>query len=473
MMNESEAYLDQLESFIKAVYRDPLLWCENGYGYSINIKRCKRLYPELKTELYKGIKRNTVGSLATIERFGLTEYFRTHGITCLRGLSRHISELQILCSFIVHAFTGMRRSEVEVMPYDPILSKTVSGFGEINLIVSHLKKFADNNYSQATFWATSQAGVYAVSIAQKLARLQWFRQQPANGRFPTKNMPLWVGPKKRELHQAHYAAPISGMLYSTQYINSVLTKLNVAIEKEDIEELVIFDAFRGWNEEPGFEVGNSWPLTSHQYRRSVAVYASRSGMVGLPTLKSQYKQLSAVLTALYAENSAFAQNFLIDEEGNQFDNASVLSEFNAAGEFNASVQFHEKVIAAESRLTGGRGTEIQLNKDRDTLPAIMANRDATLKAIKEGRLAYRETIVGGCMRKEVCESYGIDEVVPCVFECADSVIGGDGGKKLKAYAEGLQMGLDEMDEDSPPYRVTLREIERIKIKLLDEEGLKL
>ena len=38
-------------------------------------------------------------------------------------------------------------------------------------------------------------------------------------------------------------------------------------------------------------------------------------MVSLPTLKTQFKHLSEVMTALYSENSTFAQNFLIDENG--------------------------------------------------------------------------------------------------------------------------------------------------------------
>jgi len=89
------------------------------------------------------------------------------------------------------------------------------------------------------------------------------------------------------------------------------------------------------------------------------------------------------------------------------------------------------------------------------------------------RISYHETVVGGCLRREICDSYGVDDILPCVFQCPDAIIGGDGGRKLKRYAESLKLSLNDLDEGTAPYEMTALELKKIRIKLLDDEGIKL
>src|SRR5690606_31954091 len=128
------------------------------------------------------------------------------------------------------------------------------------------------------------------------------------------------------------------------------------------------------------------------------------------------------MTAYYGENSSYAQSFLIDEEGRPIDNRSVLSAFREAKQFNASLLLHERVIQASETLKGPKGTEIQLAKDRRKLPKILTSREETEKAIKQGKLSFRETPVGGCMLKGVCPHFGIDVVLPCTSSCAEAIL---------------------------------------------------
>ena len=460
-LNALEPHLSKLDAFIKAVYADPNLFCGNYTDRYKNISRAKRLYPDREFPLDKSM---WVSKVETLKRYGLCELFAAHDIDTVRGVVGLITHHQVLCVMLIHAFSGMRQSEVRVMPYEPVIHQAAKGFGDLPILVSHLKKFEQANYSRALTWATSQEGVYAVQIAQQLARLDWFRNRPANEAFPD-NAPLWISPRSdRQNPQGHYALPIAHNFWSTDEWTNAVQSLGLVIEQDDIDELVTFDAFRNWDDDPRFSVGSLWPLTSHQFRRSVAVYASRSGMVSLPTLKTQYKHLSATMTAYYGENSSYAQSFLIDEKGNPIERASILSAFRDEKQFNASLLLHERVLQASEPLKGPKGTEIQLAKDRGKLPKMLSSRAETEKAIKQGRLSYKETPVGGCMLKGICPHFGIDVVLPCTSNCKDAVLTTD---KLKTYVENLRFEQEMMSSKSKPYKAIEAEILHVTQRYLE------
>lgn len=463
-LNALEPHLPRLEAFIKAIYADPHLYSDGNQEWHNNIMRVKRLYPDRDFSDYSNAENACVSKFKTLRRYGLSELFVTHNIHYVREIAGFITHHQVLCAMLIHAFSGMRQSEVRVMPYEPVIHQAAKGFGDLPVFVSHLKKFEQANYSRALTWATSKEGVYAVKIAQQLAQLDWFRHRPANEAFPD-NAPLWISPRAdRQNPQGHYALPIAHSFWSTVEWADAVQSLGLVIEQDDIDELVTFDAFRNWDDDPRFSVGNLWPLTSHQFRRSVAVYASRSGMVSLPTLKTQYKHLSATMTAYYGENSSYAQSFLIDEEGNPIESASILSAFRDEKQFNASLLLHERVIQASEPLKGPKGTEIQLAKDRGKLPKMLSSRAETEKAIKQGRLSYKETPVGGCMLKGVCPHFGIDVVLPCTSNCKDAVLTKD---KLKNYVENLRFEQEMMSPKSKPYKAIEAEILHVTQRYLE------
>jgi len=170
------------------------------------------------------------------------------------------------------------------------------------------------------------------------------------------------------------------------------------------------------------------------------------------------------MTAYYGENSSYANSFLIDEDGKPIDNSSVLSAFREAKQFNASLRFHESVIQASETLKGPKGTEIRLAKDRGKLPKMLSSRAETEKAIKQGRLSFKETPVGGCMLKGVCPHFGIDVVLPCTSSCADAILKTD---KLKAYVENLRFEQEMMSPKSKPYKAIEAEILHVTQRYLE------
>lgn len=327
-LEAAEPYLPHIEAYIKAAYADPALGASNRKQYRNNLRRIRRLYPDHEYQFNVEF----VSLDNAFERFNLSAYAKQVHLSGLRTFEAHITHLHVLCVFLIHAFSGLRTSEVRVMPFEPAVHSNVNGFGSLPVLISHLKKFSKSgNYSRPLVWATSKEGLYAVKIAQQLTRIKWFRSNRPEKDIPS-NLPLFAANSDdvRSTPNIHYELPIAPAPFFTRNWRTAIESLKLTIEAEDIEELRMFDAFREWDENPDFAVGQLWPLSSHQFRRSVAVYASRSGMVSLPTLKTQFKHLSEVMTALYSENSTYAQNFLIDENGKPIADGSVLMSFRDA-----------------------------------------------------------------------------------------------------------------------------------------------
>ncbi len=458
-LKAAEPYLPRLEEYIKALNTDPRLSAGVRYQYDSNLKRVKRLYPDRTYQKWPEVQGQNLTTEATLKQFGLTKYAKRVGLTHLSSINSHITHLQLLCVFLIHSFSGMRRSEVQVMPFESTVCSTAKSFGNVPVFVSHLQKFTQRgNFSRPLVWATSEEGLYAARLAQQLCLLKWYLDHPVDELLPN-NSPLFIGDEFRSsAPEIHYSLPIAKTPFEPNYWRAACQSLNLIIEAEDIEELRTFDAFRAWDENPNFEVGKLWPLTSHQFRRSVAVYASRSGMVSLPTLKTQFKHLSEVMTALYAENSTYAQNFLLDESGKPFDGSSVLNSFRDAIAFNTSVRFHEQVIQSETKLAGPIGAEIQRAKDKNCLPKIFQSRTETQKAVKQGRLSFKETPVGGCVLKGSCPHFAIDLVLPCTSGCKHAILKPE---KLEAYVESLRFDLASISPKSRPYQLINQEIDFI------------
>ncbi len=91
-------------------------------------------------------------------------------------------------------------------------------------------------------------------------------------------------------------------------------RLEPIIEDADIRELEHIDPHRAWRSEEKFHLGKPWLFTSHQLRRSLALYAQRPGFVSLPSLRRQLQHITNEMSRYYAKGSSFAENFIGDDK---------------------------------------------------------------------------------------------------------------------------------------------------------------
>jgi hypothetical protein len=164
----------------------------------------------------------------------------------------------------------------------------------------------------------------------------------------------------------------------------------LAIEEGDIAELEEIDPFRAWREEPDFEISRPWPLTTHQLRRSLAVYANASGLVRLSSLRRQLQHVTREMALYYGRGSTFCKNFIQDDPKGY--NKHVAIEWQNGAEEAEMLAFVRDVLHSKEHMFGGAGSYYERQRDRGE---VMSREEVT-RQMKAGLLSYRESPLGGC-----------------------------------------------------------------------------
>jgi integrase len=304
--------------------------------------------------------------------------------------------IQLRLMNVVIAFTGMRVAEVLILPLKGVLEE-VDHRGSVHHVVNGYSHKLNGGRKKPASWVTNREGHRAILLAQRVASaiLEVLKvRDPAND--------------DAALLFCSTANP-----YRKQNIANIYTRLHdelipdvcAIITQADIDELNAMELERGWLRE-GIEVGKPWPLTFHQYRRSLSVYAHRSGMVSLPALKGQLQHITDEMRAYYSDGFCRAVNLVFDKE--HFSH-----EWNAAKSESSFLAYSLALLFSDEDLIGdigGRGAA-RIQQTVSSRP-----KEETLKLFRDGKLAYRETVLGGCIAVEECDDTPLE---PIPWDCLE------------------------------------------------------
>lgn len=324
----------------------------------------------------------------------VTERMRTLGYDPSRGgaLDQFIvGRINLYQSALMHtvaAFTGMRVGEVSILPLLNVLA-TFEDRENIHYVINGYTHKLHQGVKTPTSWVTSREGYRAVLLAQRIstAILEEKGGRPSVGQqallFPSTDGPF----------RAKSAQSI------VEFQRRLIDGICQMITQADIDELNRLELDRGWQRN-GIEVGKRWPLAFHQLRRSLSVYAHRSGMVSLPALKGQLQHITDEMRAYYSDGYSRAVNLVFDK--NHFSH-----EWNAAKAESSFFGYTLGILFSGEEFMG-QGAE------RLTKTVLNRTRQETLRLFKQGKLAYRETVLGGCVSTEECK---VQPLEPIPIDC--------------------------------------------------------
>lgn len=325
------------------------------------------------------------------ERMRRLGYDHKQGDSFESFLAARINLYQSTLMHTVAAFTGMRAGELTILPLHDVL-ETFEDRGTIHYVIKGYTHKLNNGVKKPTSWITSREGHRAVLLAQRIgtAILEEVGGQPSAGQqallFPSTGNPFRVKSNQT-------IVDIQGRLTEA---------ICPAITQADIDELNRLELDRGWQRD-GIEVGNRWPLAFHQLRRSLSVYAHRSGMVSLPALKAQLQHITDEMRAYYADGYSRAVNLV-------FDKGHFSHDWNAAKAESSFFGYAMGLLFSDDDLMG-QGAE------RMAQTVSNRTRQETLQLYKQGKLAYRETVLGGCVSTEECKARPLE---PIPIECLET-----------------------------------------------------
>lgn len=405
--------------------------------------------------------------LQAINDHGLTAVF-TGEFACAR--KRHLQtallQMQYIVAMVIHLYTGMRDQEVLRMSYnclsDQIVRRAVvDDLGVIRdqpqavNVVSTTTKFT--GYKKEGAWFAPGEVVKAIEIVKAICRgLAKLYKIPPDDRCP-----LFLNPSilsftrsKAEVGVANFSAR------STQ--GSVLRTL--PIQAEDLQELAQSDPSRDFYNDPEFAIGQPWPLTSHQFRRSLAFYGSSSGFLSLPTLRTQFKHMTIQMARYYANHFENLRTIFgyYDEKKKDF----VLPRNHFAFEYQMAMpmavanQLIADLLFKDEPLFGGTGSHMEKQKERVKAGEIQieAVRADTEQRVKSGAISYRPTLLGGCTKVGRCDYFLLGDYIQCL-SCESAIIK---PSKLSAAIEDATIELCNYEEGSGEYQIVKGEIKRLR-----------
>jgi len=348
-----------------------------------------------------------------------------------------INYIQRVCQDIIIMFTGMRPVEASLLPYFGSKETVVNGVKYWLIYGFAVKKRTSSPPFE--MWVTNEYGYRAFQTAKRIANLYYRR----NGRQPTEVMPDGnLSPKLSPLYLRDNGEIDKRYPSSTK--TPALTN-TYSITMDDFTELKMIDPHRKWESEPKYAIGKPFPVELRQFRRSVAFFASASG-VRLVDLKNQLHHLFDRQTFYYSSGSGRANPFLKDKD-------SFASYFNQVKHEAEAFSFINEVINFDGKLFGASAAYAERNQSfystiRDE------DRTETIKRFKRGELAYTETHVGGCKTLTPCKSKAFGSVTACL-SCKDADI--RPAKLAHAIKEQAEF-VDKLNPDRLEFRTEIQEL---------------
>lgn len=348
----------------------------------------------------------------------------------------------------VAAFSGMRLGEAKLLPLDRVL-ETFQHRGRIHYVINGYTYKLHRGMKKSTEWITIEHGHRAIKLAIRIAKavLSLRGEKPKKGQEPLL-FPSTGNPFRMMSNTAFFYG-------QRRLIDAICPKITA----DDITELNRLELERGWDRNR-IEVGKRWPLAMHQLRRSLSVYAHRSGMVSLPALKAQLQHITDEMRAYYADGWSRAVNLVFEKDhfSNEWNTAKTESTyFGLTGALK--IAFNE-----EDDLLG-------LGAERMEQIVSGRSRQQTLALIKNGTIAYRETVLGGCVSTEECKAMPL---APINFECVESncvnlVVR---GKRLDLVIRSQESVVAKLNNDAKGYVEHRLEAEHLKRMLLARDRLR-
>jgi len=300
----------------------------------------------------------------------------------------------------VAAYSGMRRAEAQNLPLRAL--EEFQRGGSTHYCIRGFTSKLHNGKQKETVWITNGLGVRAVRVAQQLA----------NALYELGGVGV-DGPVEPLLFPRHGWGSYGDLnpqrpQDATLPWEKLVARISPVIQASDIAELSEIDADRSWEEEPEFAPGMQWPFTMHQLRRSLALYAHRSGLVTLPSLKAQLQHLTKEMAEYYARGSEFAASMVFDQD-------HFASEWNAGRALSEYLGYVKTVLMSDERLFGGAASWARS-------PAVVASpvsvhsREHAVRMFERGEIAFKETVLGGCTNTERCSTAPL-AVIP--YQCLE------------------------------------------------------
>ncbi|WP_045414314.1 hypothetical protein [Vibrio owensii] len=297
----------------------------------------------------------------------------------------------ITASYIVcGGFSGMRDSELDKLTPNSYYKDTLSGRVH-HMLQSHTFKLGEKRET----WVTAPSSKTAIDLMTVLTK-RWRSEVT----YPDEKYAdsLW-------LNQSARSVPPKLITYWNQRLQRFCKQFDFVVTEEDYQECLTSNPRSLDKVKGSIIIGKPWPMTTHQFRRTLAFYCVKNRLGTLVALKQQFKHMYLSMTEWYTNGGKLAslRDLKVDTKVQK-----ALEEINAETTANKIFkQWH-----SDETLSGTHGKAIM--KMRGDVPTIYSSWDVIYKAVKDGKLTLHGSMHSYCKSGYDCDMDGVIAPQFCV-----------------------------------------------------------
>ena len=355
---------------------------------------------------------------------------------------RYLGQLITSCYIVCAGFSGMRDSEVDKLTPDSYYKDTFEG-RDYHMLQSHTFKLGEKRET----WVTAVSSKIAIDLMSVLTK-RWRGETT----YPDEKYSdsLWVNQGARSI-------PPRLITNWNLRLQRYFRQFEFIVAQKDYQECIESNPCSHEKIKQSVIIGQPWPISTHQFRRTLAFYCIKNRLSTLVALKQQFKHLYLSMTQWYTNGGKLAslRDLKVDETIQQ-----ALEEISAETTTNKIFkQWHSDEI-----LSGAHGKAIM--KMRGEMPTIYSSWNVIYKAVKEGKLTLHGSLHSYCKNGYDCDMDGVVTPQFCV-DCSSgsSIIDEQQAKwwqkKHRSLSAYMALGEDISVTDRTHYITQIRAAENV------------
>ncbi|HCG9640689.1 hypothetical protein WOC12_21245 [Vibrio parahaemolyticus] len=358
-----------------------------------------------------------------------------------------LSGILVSCLIVTQGFSGVRIGEAVSFNANSA-DEVIVNSNKVTVLIGETTK-GNNAKPKTVTWQSHPVAKLALELAyDMMAANRALYQKEVDEKERQGETPEIINHLRRQLESV-FILPQATRQAGNNYIFSPWDALKKFIKNldykatiEDVEEFNMLNPSR----EGELKVGGTYSgLSSHDFRRTFAVFFVRYGFGTVSGIKFQFKHENINMSGYYANNAELAQmnDLLMDEE--------ILEDLKEAG-IDLGVDFLDEIFNQSEHLSGAKGKVIMQDrmKKLEAGESIFMTRDEIEENIRRGNFHIMQLPSGAYCTNGSCDRVcGTLSFRAEVKECEHKVVTDKGAKMIAKQRDRLIAKFTNLNTGDP------------------------
>lgn len=307
-------------------------------------------------------------------------------------VSGFYNDIQAACGAMISSTTGMRINEWYELTPDSYQTRTFNKTTVCYLVgsVSKLKKGIPKPHA----WVCAPQTELAIDVLKSISKYQreslMSQAQTDKDKHLAQSLFLKFDVNDKKRNKATSSSALTTALKKLPHRVTYISKetgesiVGAQMLPEHLEEYQKLNNQRSEN----VEIGEVWPLLSHQFRRTFAVFYVRNGFGNFMQIKQQFAHVKVAMSMWYGRNSELATSLdlRIDD-----DIQDAIEEMN----IELMTEVLSDIYLTDKKLSGGAGKSIDAKKRAGV--HVFGSREEIEIAVRNGSITVVDNGTSICL----------------------------------------------------------------------------